>query len=150
MLRKSSRSRAGRAFAASRGCLPAARVGTFFQVKPWTVECFAYIAVMSSTNHTPEMQAFMRSKLIEIFMEFCGDDYYAEFAPNDRGTYYELIVNREDGQPMGPIDIMTFHSFIVNVEYHHPSTKRLLSFDDFFWNHSLKTMNVIGLNFYAG
>ena len=104
---------------------------------------------MSSTQHTLDQQGFVRAKLIEIFMEMCGDDYYAEFAPNDRGTYYELIVNREDSAPLGPIDIMTFHSFIVAAEYHHPSTKGCIEFDDFFWNHTRKTMNVMGLNFYA-
>ena len=104
---------------------------------------------MSSTGHTPDYQAFMRSKLISIFMEMCGDDYYPQFAPNNRGTYYELVVNRKDGASIGPTDIMSFHSFIVAAEYEHPLTKGSVEFDDFFWNHSHREMKVIGLAFYA-
>lgn len=98
------------------------------------MELLCYLATMFNIQHYPtDHVTRVTLRLLDLFNEYCGDDYYAEFAPAKDGSikYLQLVVNREDGKAIDARNMMDFHQFIVVATYHDPILKDMVMFDDF-------------------
>jgi len=104
--------------------------------------------MFNAINTPAHVIANVQSKIIDLFMDYC-DSFYAEFAPIDYDSetrHLRLVVNREDGNPMTPADIMDLHQLITVACYHDPYLKDVIDFDDFYYKQG-EPMTILSLGF---
>jgi len=91
--------------------------------------------MFNAINTPAHIIANIQTKIIDLFLDYC-DSFYAEFAPikeYSKTRHLRLVVNREDGNPMTPADIMDLHQLITVACYHDPYLKDVIDFDDFYY-----------------